>query len=82
MYSGDYWTYLERDGTAGPTLNPGVPDTVSFVFRVPRALFAAGDELAIGLTDARPEEADLYEGTRWVARRVVAEVPVILREEG
>jgi len=77
----DYDAYRLRDGSYGSTMVPGVPDTVMFVFPVWRTLVQDGDELRIGLTDAFPEDADLYEGTRWVGQRVVAEVPVVVRRE-
>lgn len=77
----DYSTRLVRDGTGGGTLSPGVPDTVQFVFVVDDGLFAEGDELRIGLTDATPEEADLYRGTRWARPHVAVEVPVVIRDE-
>lgn len=74
----DYSTRLSRDDTNGPSLNPGVPDTVEFVFVVDDGLFAVGDELRIGLTDATPEVADLYSGTRWARPHVAVEVPVVV----
>lgn len=74
-------TLLARDGSFSPTLNPGVPDTVLYVFPVWRTRIQGGDELRIGLTDAIPDEAELYEGTRWLNPRVVAEVPVIVRDD-
>lgn len=77
----DTWTYLVRDDTHGPLLSPGIPETVMFVFRAPDSAFADGDEIAIGLSDARPEEADLYEGTRWAAAHIAAEVDVVIRDE-
>jgi hypothetical protein len=77
----DYAAYLQRDGSFGPTLAPGVPDTVLFAFPVWRTLFQDGDEVRIALTDATPEEADIYEGTRWAGEHLVAEVPVVLRRE-
>lgn len=72
---------LVRDDTNGAVLSPGVPDTVMFVFTIAAGLFAEGDEVAIGLTDAEPQEADLFEGIRWWAPHVAVEVPVVLREE-
>lgn len=81
LATGDYWTYLARDESYGPYLGPGIPDTVEFVFRVRASQFAEGDVLRIGLTDGTPEEADLFEGTRWVDVHVAAEVVVPLREE-
>jgi hypothetical protein len=74
-------TFLARDETFGPILSPGVPDTVVYVFPVRRTLVQAGDEVRIGVTDALGEEAELYEGTRWLNVRVVAEVPMIVRDE-
>lgn len=74
----DYWVRLERDGTTGTILGPGVPDTVQFVFRVDDESFEPGDEVAIGLTDAYPEEAEIYDGTRWVRAHVAVEVPVVI----
>jgi hypothetical protein len=79
--AGDNSMRLLRDGTSGSTLSPGVPDTVQFVFVVDAGLFADGDELRIGLTDATPEEADLFDGTRWARPYVAVEVPVVLRDE-
>jgi hypothetical protein len=81
MPAGSYSTYLARDGAFGPELNPGVPDTVEFVFLADAARFAEGDEVRIGLLDGTPEEADLFEGTRWVDVHTAAEVVVALREE-
>lgn len=69
-----YDVYLERDLTYLPQLNPGVPDTVLFLFRVADDLFADGDEVVVGVTDADPEEADIYLGTRWVNPRVAVNV--------
>lgn len=77
----DVSTYLARDGTYGVLLNPGVPDTVIYVFSVWRTLVQADDELRIGITDALPDEAELYQGTRWNNARIVAEVPMIVRDE-
>lgn len=74
----DYWVRLVRDGTTGTRLSPGVPDTVQFVFRVDVGQFEPGDEVAIGLTDADPEEADIYDGTRWVRAHVAVEVPIVI----
>ncbi len=76
-----YSTYLARDGSFGPFLSPGIPDTVQFVFTVDEAQFGPGDEIRIGLTDATPEEADIVEGTRWVDVHVAAEVVVRVRDE-
>lgn len=76
-----YSTRLPRDDSFGPYLNPGVPDTVQFVFVVDDGLFDDGDELRIGLTDATPESADLYNGTRWARPHVAVEVPVVIRDE-
>jgi hypothetical protein len=77
----DQWTYLLRDGSNGATLSPGVPDTVQFVFAVDDGLFAVGEELRVGLTEATAEEADLYDGTRWARPRVAVEVPIVIRGE-
>ena len=79
--AGDYSTRLMRDDTGGSLLSPGVPDTLQFIFVVESGQFAEGDELRIGLTDATPEEADLYEGTRWARPHIAVEVPVVLRDE-
>ena len=76
----DYWVRLVRDDTNGATLSPGVPDTVMFVFLAPDDLFEEGDEIAIGLTEARPESADLYTGTRWAAPHVAVEVHAVIRD--
>lgn len=77
----DYSTRLERDGTNGSVLSPGVPDTLLFTFPVPRGAFDPGDELRIGLTDATPEEAEIYEGTRWARAHVAVEVPIVIGDE-
>lgn len=77
----EYWPRLVRDDGNLSTLNPGVPDTVQFVFAVEDGLFAEGDEVRVGLTDATPEAADLYDGTRWARPKVVVEVPVVIRDE-
>ena len=61
-------------------LQPGVPDTVQFVFAVRSSLFSEGDEVRIGLTDAEQQEADLYEGIRWWNPHVAVEVPVVIRD--
>ena len=76
-----YSVLLERDMTFGALLNRGVPDTVLFVFTAPASDFTPGDEMRIGLTDGTPEEADLYEGTRWINVHTAAEVVVTLRVE-
>ena len=76
-----YEVYLERDLTYLPQLNPGVPDTVLFYFVVPDDLYDDGDELIIGITDADPEVADIYLGTRWVNSRVVADVTLTIEDE-
>jgi hypothetical protein len=76
-----YSTYLARDGSFGPYLSPGIPDTVQFVFTVSEAQFGPGDEIRIGLTDGTAEEADIIEGTRWVDVHVAAEVVASLRDE-
>lgn len=70
--------YLVRDESYFPTLNPGIPDEVLFLFTVPDDLFAPGDELVVGITDADPEPADLYLGTRWVDPHVAVEVPLTI----
>lgn len=77
----DSWAILARDDTGGPRLNPGVPDTVVFVFVVDDELFPEGEVVRIGLTDATPEEAGLYSGTRWARPHVAVEVPVTIRVE-
>lgn len=79
--SGSYSVLLERDMSFGALLNRGVPDTVLFVFAAPASDFAPGDDVRIGLTDGTPEEADIYEGTRWVNVHTAAEVVVTLRDE-
>lgn len=79
--SGDYSTLLARDGSFGPVLQPGVPDTVQFVFAVRGSLFAEGDEVRVGLTDAEQQEADIYDGIRWWQPHVAVEVPVVIRDE-
>lgn len=78
---GAYWVYLERDSTYLPALNPGVPDTVLFFFAVPDDWFAGGDEVVVGITDANPEAADIYLGTRWVDPRVVGNVTLTIEDE-
>ena len=77
----DLSVFLERDGTYLPVLNPGVPDTVLFVFTVSSSDYADGDQLRIGLTDATPEEADIIEGTRWIDEHVAVEVSITVRDE-
>lgn len=77
----DYSTRLVRDNAIFGTLNPGVPDTVAFVFVVENDLFVEGQELRLGLTDATPAEAELFDGTRWMRPHVAAEVPVTIRDE-
>lgn len=77
----DVSAYLARDETYGVALSPGVPDTVIYVFPIRRTLVQADDELRIGITDALPDEAELYQGTRWLNERIVAEVPMIVRDE-
>jgi hypothetical protein len=79
--SGSSWMYLLRDGTYGGTLSPGVPDTVQFVFAIDDDLFAVGDEVRIGLTDATAEEADLFDGTRWARPHIAVEVPIVIQGE-
>jgi hypothetical protein len=76
-----YTIVLERDGTYGPELNPGVPDTLLFAFTVRESQFEGGDEVPVGIVDADAEEADIYEGTRWVNVEIVVEVPMTLRDE-
>lgn len=75
------WTRLVRDGGPGSTLSPGVPDTVQFIFMIDADLYEPGDEVRIGLTDATPEEADLFDGTRWARPHVAVEVPIVIREQ-
>jgi hypothetical protein len=75
------WTRLERDGGPGSTLSPGVPDTIQFIFMIDADLYDAGDEVRIGLTDATPEKADLFDGTRWARPHVAVEVPIVIREQ-
>lgn len=78
----DTSTIRDRDGTSGTLLNPHVPDTFVFAYRVPATLFSGGETVDIGITDAvRAEKADLYSGTRWVGAHVAVEVPMILRDE-
>jgi hypothetical protein len=72
---------LERDGTFGPELNPGVPDTLLFAFTVRESMFEGGDEVRVGIVDADAERADIIEGTRWVNVEVAVEVPVTVRDE-
>lgn len=79
--SGSYSTLLQRDGSYGPRLQPGVPDTVEFVFAVRDRLFSEGDEVRIGLTDAEKQDADIYDGIRWWRPHVAVEVPVVIRDE-
>lgn len=81
ILAGDYWTRLVRDESNAPTLSPGVPDTVQFIFMVDADLFDAGDEVRIGLTDATPEQADLFDGTRWARPHIAVEVPIVIRDE-
>jgi hypothetical protein len=81
LSSADYWTLLARDGTFGPLLQPGLPDTVQFVFAVRSSLFAEGDEVRIGITDAEQQEADIYDGIRWWQPHIAVEVPVVMRDE-
>jgi hypothetical protein len=76
-----YTIVLERDGTYGPELNPGVPDTLLFAFTVRESQFEGGDEVPVGIVDADAEDADIYEGTRWVNVEVVVEVPMTVRDE-
>lgn len=77
----DSWQFLARDDSGFPRLNPGVPDTVVFVFTVDDDLFPDGEVVRVGITDATPEEADLYNGTRWARPHVAVEVPVTIRDE-
>lgn len=77
----DYTILLARDGSFGPVLSPGIPDTIEVIVAVPESQFAAGDELRIGILDGTPEDADIIEGTRWVDVHVAAEIVVPLRDE-
>jgi hypothetical protein len=43
--------------------------------------FEGGDEVPVGIVDADAEDADIYEGTRWVNVEVVVEVPMTVRDE-
>lgn len=74
----DYEVFLERDLTSNPWLLPGVPEELRVYFPVRTTAFAVGDEIAVGITDADPEEADLYVGTRWVDPHVAVEVAVTI----
>lgn len=76
-----YTTVLERDGTFGPELNPGVSDTLLFAFTVRESQFADGDDVRVGIVDADAEEADIIQGTRWVNVEVAVEVPMSVRDE-
>lgn len=78
--SSTMWTQLVRDGSTGSSLNPGVPDTVQFIFMIDADLYEAGDEVRIGLTDATPEQAELFDGTRWARPHVAVEVPIVIGE--
>ncbi len=82
LSSADYSTMLHRDGSYGPRLQPGIPDTVVVVFAVRSSLFAEGDEVRVGLTDAEKQDADIYDGIRWWRPHVAVEVPVVIRDEG
>jgi hypothetical protein len=77
----DLTVFLERDATFEPVLNPGVPDTLLFVFTVPSGRYSDGDVVRIGLTDATPEQADIIEGTRWIDEHVAVEVPIAVRDD-
>ena len=81
LSGGTTWTRLVRDDSNGPTLSPGVPDTVEFIFMIDADLYHPGDEVRIGLTDATPEEADLFDGIRWARPHVAVEVPIVIRGE-
>lgn len=76
----DYWDRLARDGSTGFSLARGIPETVVFVFRISDDLFAEGEEVRIGITDARAERADIIEGVRWANQHVAVEVPVVIGE--
>jgi hypothetical protein len=78
---GAYTIVLERDGTFGPELNPGVPDTLLFAFTVRESQFSDGDEVRVGIVDADAEQADIIEGIRWVNVGIAVEVPVTVRGE-
>lgn len=79
--AGTYTIVLERDGTFGPELNPGVPDTLLIAFTVRATDFEPGDEVRVGIVDGDAEEADLFSGTRWVNVEVAVEVPLTVRDE-
>jgi hypothetical protein len=79
--SGTLWSRLARDDSGFPTLSPGVPDTVEFTFMIDADLYQPGDEVLVGLTDATPERADLFSGTRWARPHVAVEVPIVIREQ-
>jgi hypothetical protein len=79
--SGTQWSQLVRDGSTGSSLNPGVPETVQFIFMIDDDLYEAGDEVRVGLTDATPEDADLFDGTRWARPHVAVEVPIVIGEQ-
>jgi hypothetical protein len=72
--------YLERDGSFGAVLSPGVPDTLLIVFPVSSSDYSEGDVVRIGITDATPEQADIISGTRWVDQHVAVEVPIAVRD--
>lgn len=71
---------LERDGTFGPYLSPGVPDTMLFIYPVGADEFTGGNVLRVGLTDGTPEKADIYEGIRWVNQHIAVLVDVPIRD--
>lgn len=73
-------TYLDRDDTFLPTLNPGIPDDVNFVFAVPEDQYADGDVVTVALWDAERQRAELYSGIRWWRPHVAVEVPVVVED--
>lgn len=71
-------TIVQRDGTFGGSINPGMAERLMYTFAVPSGQYSAGDILRVGLWDAIRQEADLYRGIRWWQPRLEAEVPVVL----
>jgi len=70
---------LAADGTFSSQLPPGVESEVLLRWEVPAASVAAGQPIAFGMIDARPDRALLFSGTAWRDPHVVVQATLVPR---
>ncbi|QNO38593.1 hypothetical protein H4J02_06230 [Protaetiibacter sp. SSC-01] len=73
---------VASDGVYSGVLPPGVDMEVLMFWEVPVGSVRAGEPIAFGVTDGRPDEAVLYSGTAWRDEHTAVQTTLVPRPSG